>query len=169
MIGSITQIGFYKHVVSKEKDKVLNASSFLKDNAMYAFQNFEKTKPEMSWKDFCDFMIGKYRPVDHEMKVRRKIKNLKQTETISDYVTEFRMLMNQVEKLEMIDYITYFIEGLHPITKSYVKLMNPSDIVKAISLGENYEPFRLGEDIGKNDSSNIFFSKSSLKNGFKRY
>ena len=154
--------------IEKDKDKVLNASSFLKENAMYAFQSFEKTKPDMTWNDFCEFLINKYRPVDHEMKVRRQIKSLKQTKSISEYVTEFRMLMNQVEKMEMIDQITYFIDGLHPKTKNYVKLMNPTDIEKAISFAETYEPFRIGEDIGKNDSSNIFFSNSS-RHGTKKY
>ena len=52
-------------------------------------------------------MITKYRVVNAESKARDKIKKLKQTGTIGEYINNFRILLNQIEKMEEGDKIDY--------------------------------------------------------------
>lgn len=97
-------------------------------------------------------MINRYRPLDHEDKVRDKIKSLKQTRGILDYINEFRILLNQISKIEERDKIGYFADGLREATKRFVKFSKPKDLEEAILIAENYDSFQIGTDV-KNESS----------------
>ena len=103
-------------------------------------------------------MINRYRPLDHEDKIRDKIKNLKQTKGIHEYINEFRILLNQIGKIEEKDKIGSFADGLNEMTKRYVKFSRPPNLEEAILTAENYDCFRQGNE--KTDTSNIFFLKN---------
>ncbi|RNA12900.1 hypothetical protein BpHYR1_022305, partial [Brachionus plicatilis] len=138
------------------------ASSFLRDVALHNFQALEKTKKAISWSDFCEHMTKKYKPTDHEFKLREKLKNLKANRDISSYLNEFRILMNQISSMDETDKISYFTDGLSGLTSGYVKFCKPKTLEEAIEVAENYEAFKMSENP---KTSDIFFASS--KSGFK--
>ncbi|CAF0985527.1 unnamed protein product [Brachionus calyciflorus] len=91
--------------IINDEQKVLQASLFLRDVALHNFQALEKTKKDISWSDFCEHMTKKYKPADHEFKLREKLKNLKANRDIGSYVNEFRILMNQISSMDETDKI----------------------------------------------------------------
>ena len=148
--------------IINDEQKVLQASSFLRDVALHNFQALEKTKKNISWSDFCEHMTKKYKPTDHEFKLREKLKNLKANRDISSYVNEFRILMNQISSMDETDKISYFTDGLSGLTSGYVKFCKPKALEEAIEVAENYEAFKMSANPKNAD---IFFAGS--KSGFK--
>ncbi|CAF1132394.1 unnamed protein product [Brachionus calyciflorus] len=148
--------------IISDENKVLQANSFLRDVALHNFKALERTKKDISWSDFSKHKTKKYKPTDHEFKLREKLKNLKAKRDISSYVKEFRILMNQISSMDETDKISYFTYGLSGLTSGYVKFCKPKTLDKAIEVAENYEAFKMLENPKNAD---IFFAGS--KSGFK--
>ena len=99
-----------------DASKIYHASSFLTDSALHYFQAYEKSNKIKTWNDFSNYMLLKYRPLDHEQGTREKLKTLKQTRDIDEYINEFRVILYRISRMEEEDKISYFTDGLHYIT-----------------------------------------------------
>ena len=147
--------------ITNDQNKIFHASNYLTDSALHYFQAYEKAGKFNTWEEFAGAMKRKYRPLDHEQNVREQLRSIKQTKGINDYIDDFRILMNRVNRMEEEDKIAYFIHGLQEDTERYVQLNNPKSLEETILIAENFERFKRRDD--KRSNLNIFLAKKIYK------
>jgi hypothetical protein len=84
----------------------------------------------MTWQMFRDSFIKRYRPIDHILRIRNQLIQLRQGNDFSSFVDNFQQLLNQVDSNEFSqqEKLQYFIEGLHPDTRFQVVSKQCSNI-----------------------------------------
>ncbi|RMZ96775.1 hypothetical protein BpHYR1_030394, partial [Brachionus plicatilis] len=69
----------------------------------------------------------RYRRKDHELYMRDKLRGLRQSKDIANYINDFRIILNQISEISEYDLITYFTQGLSELTENYVGTNNIRD------------------------------------------
>jgi len=110
--------------VTQDKQKIIFATSYLRDAALHEYQSFVKNKDRdtISWEEFKIMLKDRYKRKDHELFMREKLRNLKQHKDLSQYINDFRIILNQISNISEFDQITYFMNGLNDLTSDYVRL-----------------------------------------------
>lgn len=87
---------------------------------------------------------------------RCKLRELKQTGSIRDYVKEFTTLMLQIPNLNSDDFLFYFIDGLQNWAKQELQRRQVTDIDQAIVEAKSLMDFRNDKGKGKDSrGSNV--------------
>ena len=87
------------------------------------WQSMESTLATASWETFCAELHSRFHRDQHELLIR-KLFHLRQTSTVSDYVTRFTSLMDGLRSysisVDPVYYTTHFIDCLCPDIKAVI-------------------------------------------------
>jgi len=113
--------------------------------------------PIQTWTDFVARLRRYLQPADQARMFKFKLKDLKQTGSLTNYVSEFLDLALQLPELNDAEKVDSFVWGLQSQTKNEVLYRNPESLEEAITIAERYDTFILRS---KRDSD---FSRTGFK------
>ncbi|XP_060172138.1 uncharacterized protein LOC132603213 [Lycium barbarum] len=137
-----------------------------------------------TWDQFKHEFKRQFFPNNVLYEARRKLRELKQTGSIRDYVKEFTTLMLQIPNLTSDDLLFHFMDGLQNWAKQELQRRQVSDIDQAIVEAESLMDFKHdkrdkgkghesrggnatgGRDRGKNKESQQYYSRTQNANKF---
>ena len=93
------------------------ASSYLVDGALLWFRRKHGESPEMTFEEFEQSLLEAFQPRNHQQQLRLKLYDLRQHGSLSEYVSSFMALMNQVLDMQEVDKIFWFIRELAPVNR----------------------------------------------------
>ncbi|XP_049391610.1 uncharacterized protein LOC125856067 [Solanum stenotomum] len=133
---------YFEHVcMTKEAAKIRTAAMYLSNTAMLWWRRKK-----------ADMERGFYpQNVVHE--ARRKLRELKQTFSIRDYVKEFTRLTLQIPNLTSEDLLFYFLDGLQNWAKQELQRRQVRDVDEAIVVAESLTDFRTDAAKGRDNRS----------------
>jgi hypothetical protein len=101
------------------------------------WQSVESTLATASWDTFCAELHSRFDRDQHEL-LTRQLFHLRQTSTVSDYVSKFTGLMDGLRSysttVDPVYYVTRFIDGLRPDIKAIVIVQRPKTLDAACVL-----------------------------------
>lgn len=109
-----------------------------------------------SWADFRRSFISVYGEPDREWKARQRLTKLRQTGSLSDYVSEFQLLAMKANDNDDSSgqLISRFIDGLRRYqTRQHLAMKRPSSLSKAVKLAREHEFSLTIADAGSRDRS----------------
>lgn len=113
---------------------------YLKNSAYRKLHKLNKEKGDnASWEEFEQILKNDYRVVDHQEKLKIKLRELKQVETVEKYVSKFTSLINQIDDLSEKDQILWFKEGLQQKIKLELVTRKCETLNDAIELASRCE------------------------------
>ncbi|XP_058782209.1 uncharacterized protein LOC131656527 [Vicia villosa] len=99
------------------------------------FNLWHDSTEELSWENLCEAMMARFGGGRFENPFE-ELKDLKQSETVEDYIAEFELCSSQCERLPEQQFLGYFIGGLrHDIRSRVMDLVHITNRVMA--LGQN--------------------------------
>jgi hypothetical protein len=104
---------------------------YLEGPAARWFQSIESQIRTASWSTFCQLLHDRFDHDQHELFIR-KVFSIKQLTTVSDYVTRFTALVDQLaaysNSTHPVYYTMRFIDGLFPDIKAVVLVQRPQNL-----------------------------------------
>jgi hypothetical protein len=101
------------------------------------YQSVESQIPDWSWDDFCAHIHDRFDRDKHESLIRQLF-HVKQTTLVSNYLSRFTELMDQLKayspKHDQLYFTMRSIDGLRPDIKSVVLVQRPKDLDTAATL-----------------------------------
>ena len=136
--------------LNNEATKVRTATLYLIDNATLwwrrKFSEMEKgTCTIDTWADFKREIKKQFYPKDVEYMARKKIKHLKHTECIRDYVKEFSSLMLEAPGMDEKDLVFNLMDNLQSWAKQELRRRGVQDLSTAMAVAESIMDFRRGD------------------------
>ena len=125
-----------------ENDKAKYVVSLLEGKAQTWWRNFSQTASgDLTRMDFEELeinLIEQFQDVDRELKLRRKLKNLRQERSVQQYVNEFRRVQLELGDQKLDDGAAQFefLEGLKDGVRQQVLLGRPMSLEDTILLAE---------------------------------
>ena len=114
------------------------AAIHLEGDAIQWFDWFEHTYGILSWRQFKEGLLIRFRPTDYE-NIDGQLAKIQQTSTIQEYQTRFERLSNQTHDWSQKQLLRTFIEGLKPEIRGEVKARQPYTLMAAISFARHQE------------------------------
>ena len=68
------------------------------------------------WNAFATALRTAFQPPNFQHYLRQQLKKLRQTGTVQEYGMEFKNILNQITDMGKVNKITYFTNGLKPVT-----------------------------------------------------
>jgi hypothetical protein len=148
--------------IRDDNQKVIYAKTYLRSAALTNFKSFEAGKPNLTWEQFKEHLINKYRPLYHEETIRQKLKELKmeKTENIRSFVNKYQQLIAEIDEMSEKDKIFYFVSALLDKTRRWVNILSPQSLDQAIEIAEKYETF----NFDNNETKKVFVNQKQNKN-----
>jgi len=140
------------HTSHNDKEKVLLASSYLRDIAQQDYMLHEQAHANLTWSQFTEYLREKYTPKNHTTVVRRQLKSLRHLASVNEYYVSFRKLVNQLPNMSEEDRMINFIDGLKSKTRHHVRSEKPTNLDEAYDLASDFETFNSFEDEPRNNS-----------------
>lgn len=110
---------------------------YLEGVAARWYQSIENTPAIASWSAFCQTLHGRFDRDQHEALIR-KLFQMKQTSTISDYDERFSDLIDQLKayfpSIDPLFYTMRFIDGLRLKLKAMILVSRPQSLDAAVSM-----------------------------------
>lgn len=113
-----------------------------------------------SWDDLKRELKNQFLPENVEFIARRKLRQLRQTGTVRDYVKQFSALMLDIRDMSEKDKLFYFIEGLKPWVHMELQRQRVQDLASAMAAAERLTDFspmdsgkKKGQSQGKEQTS----------------
>ena len=133
--------------LTDEVTKVRTATLYLTDNATLwwrrRFMEIEKgTCTIDTWADFKREIKKQFYPKDVEYMTRQKIKHLKHTESICNYVKEFSSPMLEAPDMNEKDLFFNFMDNLHGWAEQELRRRGVQDLATAMEVVESLMDFR---------------------------
>ena len=133
-----------------EATKVRTATLYLIDNATLwwrrKFSEMEKgTCTIDTWADFKREIKKQFYPEDVEYMELKKIKHLKHTGSIRDYVKEFSSLMLEAPGMDENDLLFNFMDNLQSWAEQELRRRGVQDLSTAMAVAEPLMDFRRGD------------------------
>ena len=125
-----------------ENDKAKYVVSLLEGKAQTWWRGFSQTASgdltRLDFEDLEEYLVEQFEDVDRELKLRRKLKNLKQLTSVQNYVNEFRRVQLELGSNKLDDGAAQFefLEGLKDAVRQQVLLGRPMSLEDAILLAE---------------------------------
>jgi hypothetical protein len=99
--------------------------------------SIKATIPRYTWVEFCKLFHDRFDRDQHEILIRQLF-SIKQTTSVSAYVTLFAELVDQLSSystsIDPLYYTMRFIDGLKPEIHSIVLMQRPKDLDTACTL-----------------------------------
>ena len=154
------------NVVIDDGTRVAFATTLLKGNAAnWWFMLVQAGQAPGQWENFKVALRGEFVPQDSERRNRDKLRNLRQTTSVSSYLTTFRNLvigipgMNEAEKLDR------FCSGLKDAVKLEVLKANPADLNAASQIALNVDSAFYGAGVFNRSSHGAFAGPQPMEIG----
>jgi len=91
----------------------------------------------VDWKEFCSLLLERFGTDEHDTLIR-KLLHIQQTGTVTEYITKFTKLIDQLTAFEspadLRHYTMKFIDALHPDIRSIDFSQRPKDLNTTCSL-----------------------------------
>ncbi|KAG6627028.1 hypothetical protein CIPAW_15G094100 [Carya illinoinensis] len=122
-----------------------------------------------SWEEFKCELKRQFYPENVAIHARKRMKELKHTSSICNYVEEFSALMFQITNMREEDLLFNFIDGLKSWVAQELKRRGVNDISTALTVAETLEEFEYhkSDNSSKPKSSKDNHSKGGGVKGFK--
>ena len=136
--------------LNDEATKVRTATLYLLDNATLwwrrKFVEMERgTCTIDTWADFKREIKKQFYPEDVEYMARKKIKHLKHTGSIRDYVREFSSLMLEAPGMDEKDLLFNFMDNLQSWAEQELRRRGVQDLSTAMAVAESLMDFQRGD------------------------
>jgi hypothetical protein len=125
-----------------DKDKLRVAGNYLKGLTSSMHYLFRTTKPDGTWKQFCDELIRTCNPHNKERQIRVQLKKLKHNGAFDYFIQKFLSIVNKSTTISELDKITFFVDALKPQAKYEVLAKNPKTLEEAIETAATFEQCR---------------------------
>ena len=126
-----------------EYDKVLVASTYLRDHANLFFMTMRKQELRfMEWDVFVHIMKQRFQPPNYQRVISEKLQDIKMNGTLQQYVNYFDSLLNQLEPTSITETmkIQLFVKGLRPTRlQEEVKFARPKSLFDAMAYALDYD------------------------------
>jgi hypothetical protein len=143
------------------------AEMHLQGAAKLWYQSVESEVANATWPQFCQLVRDRFDRDQHEL-LMRQIFQIKQTSSVSDYITSFSMLVDQLsaynKAVDPVFYITRFVDGLRPDIRSVVIVQCPKTLDTACTLALLQEEAGVGLPKELSRTTSVPAYKSNLKN-----
>lgn len=121
--------------------KISNAPTFLRDAAQLWWRRKhgdmgKGINPIRTWEEFKKELKRQFCPTNAEKEARGRLRRLKQTGSIRDYVKEFTTLSLEIEDMSEKDSLFYFMDGLKDWARVELERRNVQDLNAAIAEAE---------------------------------
>ncbi|XP_020080336.1 uncharacterized protein LOC109704005 [Ananas comosus] len=125
--------------LNDKAEKVQAASMYLADDAMLwwrrRFVEAEKGQCNLkTWEDFVRELKAQFYPEHVEYLARKKLRRLKHTGTLKEYVKEYSKLMMSITSMAEEDRLFFFLDGLQPWANKELVGRDVKDVASAIAL-----------------------------------
>ncbi len=156
---------YFKQFSVQENEKLMTCISLVKDAALLFFRSLEsRVGAEMSYKLFRQKFYERYQPVNLQTVLRTKLRELKQTRTVANYIDEFDKLCCQIRGMSEEDQVQFFIAGLKIELSERVAFEEPTLIDTAKELAIKNETYYKSCQSQRQD-----IQRSSFKEKSERY
>uniref|UniRef100_A0A251STY2 Putative retrotransposon gag domain-containing protein n=1 Tax=Helianthus annuus TaxID=4232 RepID=A0A251STY2_HELAN len=128
--------------IKDDATKIKTASIYLKDTAALWWRRrytdiTKGTCTINTWAEFVQELKKQFYPVNAEHEARSKLRKLKHTGTLKDYVKEFTTLVLEIPDLSEKDSLFYFLDGLQYWARTELDRRNVQDLATAIAIAES--------------------------------
>ena len=130
-----------------ERLRVSYAGSYMKDQALQYFRQIKSRKQNINWIEFQKEFKKRFRAPDYDQKLLRKVMDFKQIGSISKYVDEFTLLVNQITEITEEMKVIIFRKNIDPDIDGLLSINDPKTLDEAINFAIKY-----GETIAKKSS-----------------
>ena len=121
-----------------EGTRVCYATTLLKGNAAnWWFMLVQAGQAPGQWEDFKNVLRSEFVPQDSERRNRDKLRNLRQTASVSGYLTTFRNLVIAIPGMNDAEKLDRFCAGLKNEVRLEVLKANPADLNTASQISLN--------------------------------
>ena len=160
--------------LKEEATKVRTATLYLIDNATLwwrrKFVEMErKTCTIDTWADFKREIKKQFYPEDVEYMARKKIKHLKHTGSIRDYVKEFSSLMFEAPGMDEKDLVFNFMDNLKSSAEQELRRRGVQDLSTVMAVVESLMDFRRGDSSQAKPPFKCSHAKGGGDKGYKSY
>ncbi|CAF3900077.1 unnamed protein product [Adineta steineri] len=121
-------------------DRISIAVSYLGGTALQWFADLtlQNQRPS-SWADFKEKITSRFQPVDFQEHLREQLLQLRQKQSVEDYIQSFRSIVDQVHHIDELTQVMLFVNGLSLNTGLYVRLKHLKTVKEAIREISTYE------------------------------
>jgi hypothetical protein len=113
------------------------AKQQFKDAAAHWIQSIEPELPKLAWPTFCRLLHERFGRDQHQSLIRQLF-HIYQTTTVSDYITQFSVLIDKLKaynpNIDMLYYTTRFLDGLRDDIRSVIVVQRPQNLDTAYTL-----------------------------------
>ncbi|KAK9225273.1 hypothetical protein WN943_010314 [Citrus x changshan-huyou] len=124
---------FYHFYAIEEDDGIYVASIYIEGRALDWFQEYETSKPKITWKGFIKDLILRFSPGRYDDPISQLTK-LRQSGTVQQYQEQFEALVVKTHVLSEEFYVSCFASGLCEELRNEVLLFETTTLVQAMSL-----------------------------------
>ncbi|XP_050915219.1 uncharacterized protein LOC127130207 [Lathyrus oleraceus] len=110
----------------------------MEDPTIHWFNLWRDSTEELSWEKLYEEMMARFggRRLENPFE---ELKDLKQSETVEDYIAEFKLCSSQYGRLPEQQFLDYFIGGLHHDIHSRLRTFKPHNRYVAMQLARDVE------------------------------
>ena len=158
--------------LNDEATKVRTATLYLIDNAILwwrrKFLEMERRTCTIdTWADFKREIKKQFYQEDVEYMARKKIKHLKHTGSIRDYVKEFSSLMLEAPGMDEKDLLFNFMDNLQSWAEQELRRRGVQDLSTAMAVAESLMDFRRGDSSQAKPPFKGSYAKGGGDRGYK--
>ncbi len=104
---------FNPGVLQTEESKIMFASSFLSDSAaIWWYTIVQSGSSPTTWSSFCEALKSEFVPADYVRRARDRLRRLKQTGSVTKYLSEFRKVILTLPDVTEGEKLDKFVQGL---------------------------------------------------------
>lgn len=130
------------------------------------YQSIESDLDSVTWEQFCTMVSERFDRDQHEL-LLRKLHHIKQTSSVSDYVTSFTTLVDQLTSYakgqDPLYFITRFVDGLCLEIRAVLMVQRPKMLDAACTLALLQEEACGSCEVPRSGTSS-YYKPSTLKN-----
>ena len=97
-----------------------------------------------SWDDFKKELKTAFQPPNYQQYLQIQLKNLRQTGNVQEYTSQFRNIVSQIDTMDPLDQVAYYINGLKAATRMEVSYQAPETLEDAWKLAIRYDTAMFG-------------------------
>ncbi|XP_070044861.1 uncharacterized protein [Nicotiana tomentosiformis] len=167
---------YFEHVsIANEAAKIRTTAMYLTDTAMLWWQrkNVDMEKGTClidTWEQFKEELKRQFYPQNVVHEARRKLRELKKTSSICEYVNDFTKLTLQMPNLTSEDLLFNFLNGLQNWAKQELQRRHVNTVDEVIVMAESLSDFWTGAPKGNgNMSQTVAAPKTDPNRGKGKY
>lgn len=136
---------FYQLCSMNDKNRVLFATSLLRTHAAKWWRTVVEKRqqtgqePIKEWLEFKSILTKRFKTTDPAKTARARIKTLKQTNSVMEYIERFQQLIADTPTMAVEDLIEYFLDGLKTPLRVEVEMRGPTTLEDAVRTAEIFD------------------------------